>query len=171
MAIQYLEDGGVLYTGEDAFKGWKNGFRDNYDSRDCRYCIHQGDEEYCEDCNNLKEEFAGCSCHINAPCSYCLELKFESSVFLINYRAYGQNRVYGQKNWRWECIASTENIFNKFKIMEEQGFYLDAELLSTEEVSINLMNDMDEVMEIRICQRKDFWQIMEDIIKNYKIDV
>lgn len=44
----------------------------------CEDCLHEGKEDICEVCsNNSGDEYAQCSCHINPPCSYCVELKYE----------------------------------------------------------------------------------------------
>lgn len=42
---------------------------------DCDKCINQGNDEICDECSALEGEC--CSCHINPPCSYCVNLRFE----------------------------------------------------------------------------------------------
>lgn len=46
----------------------------------CMLCKHFGkavSSEICANCSVNKFEDSCCSCHINPPCSYCIELQFE----------------------------------------------------------------------------------------------
>ena len=40
----------------------------------CEKCKHQ-ETDVCDECS--KHWGQGCSCHINPPCSYCVEMQFE----------------------------------------------------------------------------------------------
>ena len=45
----------------------------------CEDCKHFEYDDFCSDCSayDYGEGSRGCSCHLNQPCSYCVNLKFE----------------------------------------------------------------------------------------------
>jgi len=43
---------------------------------DCSKCKYQGVEEVCEECS-ASDIDGCCSCHLNPPCGYCTDSKFE----------------------------------------------------------------------------------------------
>ena len=54
---------------------------------DCKKCAHYGDDDdICSDCSVFRE-LEGCCCHINPPCSFCVNLLYEekTSVKMCDY--------------------------------------------------------------------------------------
>lgn len=49
---------------------------------DCRTCINE-DTDICGDCSVYRHE-GGCSCHINPPCSFCVDLLYEQKLVIVN---------------------------------------------------------------------------------------
>jgi hypothetical protein len=45
---------------------------------DCGECLHEGTDE-CDECS-IEYGNNGCACHINPPCSFCTDLKFEEKL-------------------------------------------------------------------------------------------
>lgn len=45
----------------------------------CEDCRHYEYDEICSGCSNYDygDGVVGCSCHLNPPCSYCVDLKYE----------------------------------------------------------------------------------------------
>jgi len=43
---------------------------------DCNKCKHQ-ETEVCEDCSVSYDMYAQCTCHINPPCGFCENCRFE----------------------------------------------------------------------------------------------
>jgi len=158
-----FENGSVLYTGNDVTEILLKSFnrRNNYDHKDCSFCMHENnDEEFCDDCSVYIFE-GGCSCHINPPCSFCENNKFEVSNFLINYKHHKKNK------WNWECYKSSEKVFNKLTVLEKDGFVLSAETLTTGEIAIYLEkggNDHDIV----ICKKPNFKNAVNSLVIYFK---
>ena len=159
MAIKHFKNGSVLFTGNDMYEAVMRSFsrRNNY-TKSCDFCIHEEDSEECDGCSLLTEGLC-CSCHINSPCSYCVDSKFEPTPYLINYKNYKDGRA------QWECFPSTKEIFNKFEALEKEGFILHAEILTTGEVAIYLkyvFEEYDRV--IKICRKVEFKSAAQKMI-------
>ena len=44
---------------------------------DCKECIHEGNDEICDECSCIDYD-AGYTCHMgHPPCSYCVNSRFE----------------------------------------------------------------------------------------------
>jgi hypothetical protein len=164
--IQNFENGSTLITGDDFFEHLFNimNNKNNYDT-DCSFCNVEYDpnNERCEDCSIPKG--LSCSCHINPPCIKCENSKFEVSPFLINYKRYkaGGKTV-------WECFKSNKKTFLKLNEIEERGFELNAETLTTGEISI-CITDLDEEMDIaiEICEKINFKDCVTKLINEFEI--
>lgn len=165
MSITTFENGSVLYTGNDMTEALLKSLncRNNYDNS-CLFCKHESSELECDGCSVLSDNSykQGCSCHINPPCSYCTDNHFEPSGYLINYKHYKSN------GWKWECFKSTKNIFDRFTKIESRGFEIDAETLSTGEISMTITAN-EEIYEIELCEKKDFKLTMEKMIKKFNL--
>ncbi len=158
-----LKDGSVLMTGKDMMDAFEKMYntRNNFD-KDCSFCkLEDSENDECEGCSNLNEVHnTGCSCHLNPPCSYCTDLLFEPSEWLLNYKHFRD----GGK-WKWECFKSNEKTFNKLSLLESKDLALSCETLTTGEITIYLDNEIDEEnIDIEICQKKDFKKTVELII-------
>ena len=160
-----FKDGSVLLTGNDMIDALSRVYnhRDNYNHKDCNFCIYQhGDNVECDDCSVYDGE-RGCSCHINPPCSFCIDNHFEPSVNLINYK-----HIRNGGKWKWECFKSTEEVKNKLDIIENSGLHLNCETLQTDEIVVYLSNtDEDEIIEI--CNKTNFKSTVVKIINDYEI--
>lgn len=161
---EVFEDGTVIFTGKDMIAAMESMYnhRDNYD-RDCGFCTHEGDEEFCEDCSLIEGMQHGCSCHINPPCGFCVGLKFEPTEFLINYQ---HCKSAGRR--RWECFKGDTFSVGKLSEIEDAGFNLCAETLTTGEVSITV-EDSDQDYEIEICNKPEFKKTVIDLITRFDI--
>lgn len=158
-----FNDGSVLLTGEDmriALEAVLNR-RGRYD-RTCHFCLHEGDENYCLECSALDTDRC-CSCHLNAPCSWCISLKFEVSPYLLNYRHYKQHRK------KWECIKGDKESFEKLERIEAAGFSLAAETLRMGEISITIEDDQQDY-EFEICQKQAFLEGIRKIIMSFDLN-
>jgi hypothetical protein len=165
MSRQTFEDGSVLLTGEDmaiTIEALIN-HRGAYEI-ECSFCKYEGDEKYCQDCT-IADTDCSCSCHINPPCSKCVGSKFEVSSYLINYVHHNNGRK------KWECFKANEDVFSKLKAIEDADFHISAEILSTGEVAIYVSSNHDEPdLEIEICPRNIYKQVMCKMILNFNID-
>ena len=166
MSIEKFKDGSVLYTGSDMSKALLASVnkRNNY-RMSCDFCIHNGKDEECDGCSLSDGESLNCSCHINPPCSRCVNLKFEPTPYLINFHNY-----HGQGRRKWECFPTTKEVFEKFKLIEDDGLALSAEILQTGEIAIYLgryFDDKDEIIEI--CEKVLFKQTATKIIQDFKL--
>jgi hypothetical protein len=158
MSIKKFEDGSTLFTGADVERCFLGSGRDNFSRRDCRFCIHKAKGEECDGCSNPSD--ASCSCHLNPPCSFCVDNHFEATPWIINFHSYAN----GPK-WKWECFPSTEKIFKKYQELEAHGIVLDAEILTTQELSITLTHLPSEaLLEIAVCNKPDFVRQAESLI-------
>jgi hypothetical protein len=160
-------NGSVLYTGDDVTRVLLESFnrRNDYNNRDCSFCINENiNDELCDECSVFIFEDGSCSCHINPPCSFCECNLFEPSPYLINYKHH--------KNWKWkwECFKSTKEVFDKLTLLEEEGFVLSAETLTTGEIAIYLEND-DYGEDIEICNKIDFKKTVNEFITNFNHDL
>ena len=163
MSIKQFENGSFLVAGRDLENYLLN--RRNKYSVDCKFCSHEDEKDnlICDECSILGDE--SCSCHINPPCSKCENSRFEVSPHLINYKHYKDGK------WRWECFKSNEDVFDKFKKIEESGMILSAETITTGEIVIYLGLDDDvEEEEIKICSEKKYFkeEVEKMIIENSK---
>ena len=131
MAVEHFKDGSILSTGKDMYEAFARSLnkRNNY-KKSCDFCKHKFDS-WCEGCEIQNTDLA-CSCHINPPCSKCVNDHFEPTEYLINYKNHKDKRE------KWECFPTTKEIFNKFEVLEKEGFGLHAEILTTNEVAIYL---------------------------------
>lgn len=157
---QIFEDGSILITGDEdirksfykMFYGSKPGF-DGYERNKCEYCIHQDcDEkeydEFCDVCSVNKFETV-CSCHINPPCEFCVNSRFEVTPFLINYRVYFQDN--GKQRKKWETIKGDEKHYNLYKKYLAMGIELSCETLITGEIALYLGGE-----DLKICDKYSF---------------
>ena len=156
-----FEDGSVLMTGQDMINAIESLYnhRGNYD-RECSFCAHEGDDEYCDECTAITMD--GCSCNINAPCEFCVGLKFDVSPFLINYKHYK-----GGKS-RWECFKGGETEYKKLSEIEKSGFNLSCETLTTGEISITI-EDSEQDYDIEICNKRDFKSTVLELITRFDL--
>jgi hypothetical protein len=134
-------------------------YRNNY-NKDCSFCQHeQGpndpDNENCDGCSILRDSC--CSCHINPPCSKCVDSAFEPSGNLINYKHYRE----GGK-WKWECFKSDEQTFKKLTALEGKGYELSTEMLQEGVIAVYL--GFDENEDIELCERSEFKKTVNKII-------
>lgn len=78
--IQKFKDGTKLISGDD-FEKWADRVCNMPDSKKigCAECKHASDEDYCNDidCSHLWDG-ESCRCHINPPCSKCVNNAFEA---------------------------------------------------------------------------------------------
>lgn len=44
---------------------------------DCKRCINRENEEVCSECSVNDDDYAGCSCHLNPPCNFCVNNLYE----------------------------------------------------------------------------------------------
>ena len=163
MSKQIFNDGSVLLTGKDmeiAMEAMIN-HRGRYDIS-CEFCIHEGDDVYCEGCTILDLD-SSCSCHICPPCSKCVGSKFEVSPCLINYIHHKNGRK------RWECFKGYQQTFEKLTLMEEKGFHLSAETLTTGEIAM-YVEDGEIDYEIEICNQIEFKQTMSGMVHNFNLN-
>lgn len=166
MSKQIFADGSVLVIGDDMTKAlearWDR--RGNHDIS-CSFCQHENnDDEYCEGCTIADWE-TSCSCHINPPCNKCVGSKFEVSPYLINYRHHKNGRT------QWECFKGDKNLLDKVEEIKRSGLKLSAEVLSTGEVAMYIDDgeDCDINDSCEICQKKDFREVMTEMIKTFSI--
>lgn len=164
MAKKEFEDGSVLLTGEDmriALEASIN-HRGAYD-RDCSFCQHEGDEDYCDGCTIADWE-TSCSCHINPPCGKCVGSKFEVSPYLINYTHHknGKKKI--------ECFKGDKETFKKLSEIESIGLSLSAETLSTGEIAMYIDDGIEKDYEIEICVKADFKQTMCKMIGKFQVE-
>ena len=148
--IEQLKDGLTLITENDLYSYFEKSFnkRNNYD-KSCSFCKHENDAR-CSDCS-LESDNTGCSCHIAPPCSNCVDLMFEPTKHLINYKHYRQNQ---EGKWKWECFKSDQKTWKTFNKMESDGWELSTETLSTGVIAIYLEKRLDEIEEIELCGKK-----------------
>ena len=151
--IEQFKNGATLITGKDIQRHFEKVFnrRNNYD-KNCSFCKYEDDYEIdrCGDCS-LESGDMSCSCHINPPCSKCVNSAFEPSQHLINYKHY---RVNGNGKWRWECFRSDKDTWEVFNKMEADGWELSAETLTNGVIAIYLEKNIDEFEEIELCGKK-----------------
>ena len=154
MMIQKFDNGSVLYTGDDLEKAFERMYniRNNYD-KSCDFCIHDEDSEECENCSIPND--LSCSCHINPPCSKCVDSRFEPTDCLINFKNYHQSGD-GKSKWKWECFPTTEKVYEKFCAIEKSGFEMSAEILQTGEIAIYLGHVLSNDEIIEICKKVQF---------------
>lgn len=161
MTIKRFENGTVIYTGKDMedalYKALNK--RNNYD-RECSFCVHDSKDDFCGDCSLLSGDLA-CSCHINPPCSKCTDSRFEVSPYLINYKHFKDD-----KNL-WECYRADEKTFKKLELIEAEGFYANAETLTTGEIAIYITKR--EYDDIIICRKVEFRIKMSEFINRFNI--
>jgi len=163
MSKQIFADGSVLTTGKDMIATMEAMFnrRDAHDIS-CSFCVHEGNEEYCEGCT-IADTDHSCSCHICPPCSKCVGSKFEVSPFLINYEQHKEGRK------RWQCFKGDESVFAKLEAIEKTGFHLSAEILSTGEAAIYI-DDGSIDYEVEVCKRSEFKQKMRKMIMAFDVN-
>lgn len=167
MSIKTFNNGSVLYTGDDIYKAFEQCWnrRDNY-KKSCHFCKHNGSEDgSCDGCSVANDDMC-CSCHINPPCAYCVNSNFEVTEYLINFKNYQQGKS------RWECFPTTKEVFEKFKVIENSGYILSAEILSTGEIAIYIdkeyLSDLSNIREsIDICRKVEFKQHAVKMIKEF----
>lgn len=147
---QCFTDGAVILTGKD-FKIWAEAVINRRGAHDisCSFCQHEDDDKYCDGCSVLDWERC-CSCHINPPCCYCTDSKFEVTPYLLNYQNCKAN-----KKRRWECVKGNQASFQKLTMLEKEGFEVAAETLTTGEIAICIEKGHKDY-EVEICAQKEF---------------
>ena len=167
MSKKVFADGSVLLTGQemiDSLEALYN-HRGSFD-RDCSFCRYDTYEnEHCDGCS-ISNTDRSCSCHINPPCSKCVDSAFEVSPYLINYQACKK----GGKR-QWQCFRGDKETFDKLTEIEKTKFKLTAEILSTGEVTMYIDDDIEasKYDMIEICNKKDFKQTMLKMIMDFKL--
>lgn len=166
MTIQKFKDGKVLVTGDDVTDYLLKSLnrRNNY-NKECSFCIHDGDilhedDFECGDCSLVTGDMS-CSCHINPPCSKCEKSLFEVSSYLINYKHFKDGKS------PWECYRGDEKTFKKLEAIEAEGFYANAETLTTGEIAMYISKGGQEEGDIEICRRVEFKSKMSQFINNF----
>ena len=130
---------------------------------DCSFCEHGEDEKYCEDCTIADTDYC-CSCHINPPCSYCVGSKFEVTPYLVNYKHHKNGRK------RWQCFKANKETFDKLEAIEDAGFHLSAEILTTGVAAMYISSNLDEPdLEVAVCPRREFKRVMCEMILKFNI--
>lgn len=167
MSIEKFDNGAVLITGDDLAAHFEKMLnrRDNYDKSCSFFAFKYGESDECDGCS-ISSIDRGCSCHINPPCSYCVDSHFEPSAYLINYKRYSEG---GQGRWRWECFRAEKEVFEKLNSLENEGYYLTAEVLTTGECSL-CISWADDDADIEICLKKDFKETMCKLIMRFDHD-
>ncbi|MBN2591613.1 MAG: hypothetical protein JXA96_17235 [Sedimentisphaerales bacterium] len=162
MSKKEFVDGTILLTGEDAMIAFKSIYTNKgaY-KRNCSFCKHEGNDEYCTGCSVLNSNNC-CSCHINAPCDWCINCKFDVSPYLINYE-----NIKGGGKRRWECFKGNKDVFEKLENIEKSGLKLTAETLTTGEIAMYI-EDIEKDYEIEICEKADFKTKMCEMILGFK---
>jgi hypothetical protein len=170
MARQTFKGGSVLMTGDDMMAALEAAYnrRGLYET-ECSYCIHEDSsdaeyDEFCEGCS-ISDTDLSCSCHINPPCSKCVESAFEPSSNLVNY----QQHKNGKK--KWECFKADKEVCDKLQLIEDAKLELSAEILTTGEVAIYIDDGIDfgNNEAIEICERVKYKQVMCKMIMDYSI--
>ncbi len=164
MSKHTFENGSVLYTGKDMYRALESSFnkRNNY-QKTCSFCSHQ-ESERCNGCS-VPNDYS-CSCHINPPCSTCVNSGFEPTDFLINYKNHEDGKT------KWECFPSSKEILEKFIKIEKMNYELSAEILTTGEVAIYLQHVIpEESIEdmIEICRKPEFKVVATKMIKDFSL--
>jgi hypothetical protein len=164
MTIHKFDNGSILATGDNIydflFANKRNGYK-----RRCDFCRHNN-TDICESCSRQDGE-RSCSCHINPPCEFCEKDAFEVTDYLINFKNYFPRRKEG---FDWETFPSNKEVFDKYAKIENGGYVLSAEILSTGEIAIYLDRDLDEENEhalLEICKKHDFKSVAEKMIMNF----
>lgn len=154
-----FDDETKLITGDDILRYM--GDRRNCYEINCSFCRHSTDDPECEKCT-VKNSNTCCSCHLCAPCSYCVGSHFEPSPYLLNYRHY--------KNGRhpWECIRGNKEAFNKLALIEKAGFSLSAETLTTGLISITVEDDNYDY-DFEICEKQCFLEALLTLIEKFDV--
>ncbi len=161
MTIHKFPSGSVLYTGQDMRDVLDKANKRNDYSTECSYCLHDGkDDDFCSDCSLLSGDM-GCSCHIMPPCAKCTDSRFEVTPYLINYKHFKDGKS------PWECYRADEKTFKKFELIEAEGFYANAETLTTGDVALYLTKG--EYDEIEICRKVEFKNRMSKLINDFNI--
>ena len=164
--IRQFKNGSTLVTGNDIYSYFEKSLnkRNNYD-KNCSFCEHEGNEK-CDDCSLFSGDMS-CSCHINPPCSKCVDSKFEVTKYLINYKCYIEG---GNGKWRWECFRSDKKTWEVFNKMESDKWELSAETLTNGVIAIYLEKNVDEIEEIELCGKKVEFKnnVIKFIAKTYK---
>ncbi len=165
MSIETFKDGSVLYTGNDIYKHFEKIWnkRNNY-IENCDFCKYNNkDDDRCNECSIAKG--LSCSCHISPPCSKCVNNGFEPTEYLINYE-----NCYGKKR-EWECFPSTKEVFDKFNLIEKEGYRMSAEILTTGEICVYLDKDPfeGEKDNLEICKKQEFKKVATKMIIDFKL--
>jgi len=166
MSRKEFGNGSVLLTGDDMIAALEAAMnRRGAHEIDCDFCQHEGDDEYCYGCSIAGNDYS-CSCHINAPCSKCVDSKFEVSPYLVNFLHHKE----GKK--RWQCFKADKNIFDKATAIENIGLEISAEIICTGEVAMFIDDGVEAGKNdcIEICSRKDFKAVMCRMIESFQIE-
>lgn len=169
MAIHKFKDGSVLATGKDIYDMLLPNRRNGY-KKECAYCIHRDEKSLCDDCSRNGGDSC-CSCHINPPCSFCERDAFEPTSLLINFKNYSAKT--NHRRWSWETFPVTDvKVIEKMKTIEDNGYVLSAEILSTGEIAIYLDFDNESLGEedsIEICEKVRFKETAIKMINTFKV--
>jgi len=165
MSIHKFKGGSVLYTGDDMYDMLLATGRGNYVKK-CDFCAHL-ETDRCDDCSCIDGELC-CSCHIAPPCSFCVGNGFEVIGTLINFKNYSSRL---KRGFDWETFPTRKMaVFNKYAELENNGFVLSSEILTTGEVAIYLDKDKEgnNVATgegyIEICRKVEFKIVAERMI-------
>ena len=163
--IKKLKGGGTLITGDDLSKHFENMFnRRNNFTETCDFCKHDEESDRCTECS-IKEDIS-CSCHINPPCYKCVNSGFEATKFIINYKNHCKGKT------QWECFPSNEKVFDKFNLIEKEGFTLSAEILRTTGEVAMYIDSGDESTGrdlIQVSRKVAFKQEFQKLILDFKL--
>ena|ERR1035437_1519837 len=159
MSIQKFKDGAILMTGDDMWN-FLMGDR-TLALPSCEICSNK-DDELCPDCS-MNDTDRSCSCHINPPCSKCIDNHYERSPYAVDYL------LYGATGKTWHGFIASEQTYGKWKEFKKQGYFLNIEIMQMTGEAVLYLTKSDEDIVIEICEKKGINNGFEKILQNYSI--